>query len=475
MEKSTKYLVFGDQSWPAESLKSILKDRGTLSIWIDGKGWVFPSKSVEQDKGRKKTSSIKAAEKCKIPDPEKKNTIAIVGFENPESAEGVVSTLRSRSSEMKILRVGTKITNATLSQIRRSIAWKDLLNERVNHELELLSLQSKIIRLKKYLEDVKEVAILLQDDPDPDGLAGSLALRKILGRKAQTAPIVSFGKITRPENIAMADLLGIEVIQVDQEKLSQYEKVVLIDCQPSFFKGRKIKADVVIDHHPRGSEESLKDCEIVEIHEKLGAISTLLTLYLQSAGEDISQRLATALLYGIKSDTLMFNREVCEDDLDAFMFLYPKIKSSQLRRIERPELPEAYITSLRRGLRHLKTYQDIAVLPLIDAKKEEWIAQGADFISQIENNQWAIACALYNDQVILSGRHWGYNLHCGDMFKELFNEIGVAGGHKSMAKAIIEKKSWEEEFGESASRPTHMRNIIMRKVKAYLRKKKSEA
>ena len=50
--------------------------------------------------------------------------------------------------------------------------------------------------------------------PDPDAIGSGLALRQVLGRNKQTAPLVTFGRVTRPENIAMVKLLEIEMEQV---------------------------------------------------------------------------------------------------------------------------------------------------------------------------------------------------------------------------------------------------------------------
>ena len=85
-----------------------------------------------------------------------------------------------------------------------------------------------------------------------------------------------------------------------------------------------------------------------------GATSTILTEYLEACGADVSQRLATALLYGIKSDTLMLNRETGPADLRAFMSLYPLTNYNTLRRIERPELPLAFAEFLARVLPRMR-------------------------------------------------------------------------------------------------------------------------
>ena len=70
-----------------------------------------------------------------------------------------------------------------------------------------------------------------------------------------------------------------------------------------------------------------------------GATATIMTEYLISADERISERLATALLYGIRSDTLMLSRRVTDNDIQAFTHLYPLANYSLLRQIDRPELP----------------------------------------------------------------------------------------------------------------------------------------
>ena len=78
------------------------------------------------------------------------------------------------------------------------------------------------------------VGILLQDDPDPDAMASGLALRALLGRTRATAPLLSFGRITRPENLAMVEALEIEVEQVTPEALRGYDALAMVDIQPTF-------------------------------------------------------------------------------------------------------------------------------------------------------------------------------------------------------------------------------------------------
>lgn len=456
LAKRSQFYIFGDQSWPVESLADTLPTESAVTAWIDGKGWISnpPVTSLIPSTIKSRqlpvTRALNAAQN--LPEhfgDEEDETVAIVGFEDQDVSRKVVEYLRTRGKGMKILEVGSRAKRAaSLLHPQRSVAWQDIISGSVERQIHLLSFQKRVQKLRACLKDADEVAILLQDDPDPDGLASALALRKILNRNSQTAPIVSFGKITRPENVAMSRLLGIDVVTVNSEKLAGFEKIVLVDCQPSFFKGRKIPADVVLDHHPRVaySDVSTKPLQFEEIREELGALSSLMLQYLLAAGCEISQRLATALIYGIKSDTLLLNREVSEFDLAAFVDLYPLMNGNLLRRIERPELPLGYLECLRSGLKNMQVREGLVVLPLGNVDREEWIAQAADFALQVEGSQWAMGCGVVDGRVVISGRNCGYVQHCGDVFKELFDKMGCAGGHRTMAKGIISVSNWRKHY-----------------------------
>ena len=480
MAKTSRFLIFGDQSWPAESLGKFISsenDPGGVSLWIDGRGWIQHNKKDLGNLTKKSESHVNpiaAIAGIHFSEAVTDDMVAIVGFQDSESAQAVVDSLKSKSSGIKILQVGSRESRCAINQTKRSVAWKDLISRGVDEELTLLSLQNRVRDLRNLFKESESVALLLQDDPDPDGLASALALRKILGRKAQTAPILTFGGITRPENVAMVKLLGIEVEKIERDSdLLKYSGVVMIDCQPSFFRGHKIRVDAIVDHHPK-PQGTHYDVPFEEIRQDLGATSSLMTLLLRAAGEVPSQRLATALLYGIKSDTLALNREVSESDLDSFVFLYPLMNGNTLRRIERPELPREYLEELRKGLKFLKSAKGITVLPVPSADREEWIPQAADFALQIEETLWSVGVGVYQDNVVLSGRNCGYVHHCGEVFKELFDVIGVAGGHKTMAKAIIPKNKWSRRFGAGSTQPKALVELIMSLLDQAIEKRNLE-
>ena len=299
------------------------------------------------------------------------------------------------------------------------------------------------------------IAIVLQDDPDPDAMASAMALRALLGRNKQTTPIFAFAPVTRPENRTMVHLLEIEIQPATPEALGEFDKIAMLDVQPPYF-GEKIKnADIVIDHHPGyGPHNST----FQDLRPKYGATSTIMTEYMISADEHISERIATALLYGIRTDTVMLSRRVTDDDVLAFTHLYPIANYGLLRQFERPELPVQFARILSRAMRRLDVKDGVVVLNLGRVARDDLIVQMADFCLQFEGVQWvAVAGKLGSNLVIALRNHGNTRQPAGEVAKRLATDIGSGGGHRDMAKAVIPLRAWRAREGTTADAPTETR------------------
>lgn len=328
----------------------------------------------------------------------------------------------------------------------RVLSLNDAIQKLVAREILHLRNRSKVQRLKSLINPGEKLAILLQHDPDPDGIACALALRVLLGRNRQTTPIFTFGEITRPENQAMCELLEIEILKTTPKDLRAYPRLALVDVQPAVFKRPIPPVHVCIDHHPRTVKD---DIPYVDIREDYGATATILCEYLRAEGISLHQRLATALYYGIKTDTLSLNRQVHGNDLESFMTLYPLINYNMLRRIERPEIPLEFLRMLQRSLGQAHFDNGIFYLHLGPLNREDFIPQMADFFNQVKGAEWAFVSGTYKRRFIMSARNNGCVQHAGDLMKSLFDGIGSAGGHRAMAKAVIPLAKFKTALGHN--------------------------
>ena len=314
------------------------------------------------------------------------------------------------------------------------------------YEIDLEATKTRLEQLRKVVGSAERVALLLQDDPDPDGIASAIALRTVLGRNRATTPLFAFGETTRTENQAMLRLLDVSIERADSETLRAFPCVALLDVQPAYFGTRVLHAHIVIDHHPRVAPI---DAEYCDLRSQYGATSTILTEYLEASAADVSQRLATALLYGIKSDTLMLNRETGPADLRAFMSLYPLTNYNTLRRIERPEFPLSFAEFLARVLPRIRKQLGLLTLHVGTLDREDAIPQLADFCLQFEGAEWVVVSGKWQGALVMSVRNPGYVRSAGDVVRKLFGSLGRAGGHRSMAKAIVPLRHWRKAVGST--------------------------
>ena len=308
----------------------------------------------------------------------------------------------------------------------------------------------KVERIRSLFASGKKIYILLQHDPDPDAIGSALALRELLGRNRATTPIVTFGTITRPENLAMVRLLDIQIEQISYEDLHKDgARLALVDVQPPYFEKPLGRVDLVVDHHPKRIAFKAR---FADLRSNYGATSTIFTEYLRASGMEPSQRLATALVYGIKTDTLFLERGSNLADLSAFNFLYPIANKAMISRIERPALPREDLEAMGRALSRLQVENGVAVIHLGEINREDVIPQLAEFCLQIEGVDWSVVSGLVKDRVVISVRNVGYVKSAGEIMKKLYDDIGSAGGHRAMAKAVVPLDRFKERFGEVSER-----------------------
>ena len=329
------------------------------------------------------------------------------------------------------------------------------IRDDIDDEFTHLGNLSRVVALRNLLAPRERVAILLQPDPDPDGIASGLALRALIGRKRSTAPMVAFGEIERPENRAMVEALGLQVRTISPEELNEFDGVALVDVQPTVF-GEEIPArvrsvDVVIDHHP---ERSGYDAVLRDIRTSYGATSTILTEYLRAADLEIGPKLATGLLYGIKSDTQVLGRETSAHDVNAFAFLHALHSPALLRRVERPAVPLDGLKALGRALTRSRVKDGVHIV-VLGRVREDVIPQAADFALQAEGAEWAVAAGLVNGNLVFSVRNVGYVRAAGEVVRAVVEGLGVGGGHRSMAKGIIPLKAFREVYGSTDQKRIH--------------------
>ena len=82
-----------------------------------------------------------------------------------------------------------------------------------------------------------------------------------------------------------------------------------------------------------------------------------------------------------------------------------------------------------------------------ETSREDFIPYTADFLLQVENVKWSIVSGIVSGQLILSVRNLGYSRNAGEFVKANFADIGSAGGHRAMAKAVVPLRAFRHTYG----------------------------
>jgi nanoRNase/pAp phosphatase (c-di-AMP/oligoRNAs hydrolase) len=302
----------------------------------------------------------------------------------------------------------------------------------------------KVQQYQRFFSDADRVLIMLHNDPDPDAMASGLALRNVLRRTKQTAIIAALQGVTRPENQRMVNLLDIHVETVTPAQVAEFDRVAMVDVQPHYFMGQIDRVDLVIDHHP---EQTGYTAVFKDIRADYGSTSTILTEHLRAVDANISERTATAMLYAIKSDTLFFNRQANRVDIEAFSYLYPLADAALIKKMEGAEITTERLEYVLRAKQNGRLVEQVFCSFLGTTAREDFIPYVADFYLQLEDVKWTIVAGIVNESLVMSVRNLGYSRNAGEFVRKYFADIGSAGGHRAMAKAVVPLRAFRDKFG----------------------------
>ena len=159
--------------------------------------------------------------------------------------------------------------------------------------------------------------------------------------------------------------------------------------------------------------------------------------YLREAKITPDMPLATALLYGIRSDTQDLGRETTQADIDAIESLYPLANKRMLGQIQRGRVPSDYYQMLSTALSNTKIYSHALICGIGDIDNADMIGEVADLLLRHEEVDWVMCYGFCNDQILISFRTQDSSLDAGDVARKVVDELGTGGGHEHMAGGQI--------------------------------------
>ncbi len=320
-----------------------------------------------------------------------------------------------------------------------------------------------VFKLKSMIQENDTLAILMNGSPDPDAVASAMALREILN---QTKPLekcvfVATEPVIRYQNAEFIREMKVEIEMLDKVDLKEFRLIAVVDAQPTFFGDKlgELKPQIVIDHHPCNT---IWHASLADVRKGYGALCTIMTEYLLAARAKISKRLYTALLYGIKSDTINFERDVSLEDIGAYYLTFQRANRQLVRRIELNQIPEKFLKYFDYACQHKRRYRDRVIIFLGAVESPDACVQVADFFLRVINVFYVIVAGVVKDRMVIIFRGDGYRQDCGAIARKAFSQFGSAGGHRSAARVEIPMETIETALDGDLSQETVDRFLVQR-------------
>ncbi len=318
--------------------------------------------------------------------------------------------------------------------------------------LDLASAQRFLDAIVDTFQGKERFLVQAHNNPDPDSIASCMAVRYLIQRYTGRDAVIAFGGVVgRSENRAMVRQLKIAMVPGSLVDYSKYDFTAVCDTQPgtnytSFPDG--FVPTVVIDHHPEREETKRSAVRIVE--PGYGATSTIMGQLLMARDIPVPTDVATALYYGIKSETQDLCRDTSPIDEEVYRKLGEFADRKLVARIETEKVPREYFRELRSTITAAQIYEDVIVADLVAVRVPDLVAEMADFLLRHEGMRWTCVMGAYQDTLYLSLRNADDDGDAGDTILKMMDGMGSCGGHPSMAGGQVAFTGLDEEQRKAA-------------------------
>jgi nanoRNase/pAp phosphatase (c-di-AMP/oligoRNAs hydrolase) len=299
-----------------------------------------------------------------------------------------------------------------------------------------------------------KVLIVCHDNPDPDALASALAMKHLCETIGHEPTIIHGGMIEHQQNRAMVKLLEMDIrkLILDWEVEDLLKESDLVICVDFSHPGannilpKTCVPHIVIDHH---TSETRPAGDAILVRSEFAATSSLVTSLLMNSEVEMNREVATALAFGIRTDTLGFTRSFNAVDLRALSWLGAWIDWDLMRSFESPPRSHEVLSIFKQALTDAVLENGLMLAPIVQMADRDALSQVADFLLPTEDVDIVIAYGTRMSKVILSARSTNDSIHIGKILSNTF-ESGSAGGHKSLAGGQIPFDELKCENAEEA-------------------------
>lgn len=280
------------------------------------------------------------------------------------------------------------------------------------------------------------VYILMHNYPDQDAIASAYGLQYILEWKGIRSSICYHGQVDKTDTLKMLSLLEINVYEQKNIHSTKEDQIIIVDGQMGNVNVRPMIGKVIacIDHHPVFHQYNY---EFRDIRSEIGSCASIVSSYFQENNIEVTPKVATALLYGIKIDTSNLTRRVSLLDVDQFHSLYRIADIGMIETFTIGTLRRDDLQAYKEAISDLSIEYNIGIAKIGNDCSEAMIGTVSDFLIHLEEVNISIVYAMRDGGIRFSIRSDNRDIDAGRMIHLALEGYGDGGGHDQVAAGFV--------------------------------------
>jgi nanoRNase/pAp phosphatase (c-di-AMP/oligoRNAs hydrolase) len=370
-----------------------------------------------------------------------RDIVLILSSDVEANKEAVKSIRGAGGDHYIVVRASDPVSGDELSELGADVVINPstVIADSALRSLEAGEMEFKARKLTEVLQGAEgKVGIMIHDSPDPDSIASAAALQAVAEHLGAEADILYIGDIGHQENRAFVNLLGIELHDWDGvEERDAYDTIAVVDHAETVEETADVETDILIDHFALEDEEETAEPAFVDVRTNMSSTSTIMTKYIQELDMSVDEAVATALLYGIRAETLDFKRETTPADLTAAAYLYPFANHDTLEQVESPSMSPETLDVLAEAIQNREVQGSHLVSNAGFIRDREALTQAAQHLLNLEGITTTAVFGVADDTIYVAARSKDIRVNIGSVLDDAYGEIGEASGHSTQADAEI--------------------------------------
>ncbi|PSQ50108.1 hypothetical protein BRD15_02270 [Halobacteriales archaeon SW_6_65_15] len=290
------------------------------------------------------------------------------------------------------------------------------------------------------------VALVVPEGPSIDALAAAVGLQVLCSEWGVTARLYAEGPVTGEDSKTFSNIFDLElsVIGEGADELTDCDAAIAVGGGggvPRLSNNPPVIA--VVRHRPTAEENILTVTPTDD-----GATSTTVTRLLESEGVVPDQRVATALLHGVRAGTREFRRANGQHDYEAAGFVHTYADLGRIEDLRSPGMSGDTFDVISDAIANRERRASFAVTNVGAVPAVSALEEAADTMLRLEGVSTAAVFGIHEETIVVSCRAEDVRTNALDILDTAFETSETTGGNTDAATARVPLGLFSQVNGE---------------------------